>query len=117
MRDALRRFACELTTVRFLRLGPGSRIFEHRDYGLEFAGGEARLHVCVRTNERVRFLFDGRPVVMAEGDCWYLDVSRPHSVVNLGDAPRTHLVVDCVLNPWLRELLTATDVRLEASDA
>jgi mannose-6-phosphate isomerase-like protein (cupin superfamily) len=110
VRRVLESFACEYTAVRFLRLAPGARILEHRDYGLTFDEGEARMHVCVRTNERVEFLLDSRPVVMAEGECWYLDVNRPHSAANLGETPRIHLVVDCIVNAWLRERMAASEV-------
>ena len=105
VRAVLAQFACEITSVRFLRLGPSSRILEHRDYDLRYATGEARLHICVQTNERVRFVLDSREVIVAEGECWYLDVCRPHSVENLGDKPRIHLVVDCVVDDWLTNLL------------
>jgi mannose-6-phosphate isomerase-like protein (cupin superfamily) len=107
VRQALQAFSCELTSVRFLRLGAEARILEHRDYGLLFEEGEARMHVCVQTNEDVEFLLDALPVAMAEGDCWYIDVDKPHSAANLGATPRIHLVVDCVVNAWLRERMAA----------
>lgn len=65
------------------------------------------MHVCVQTNEDVEFLLDALPVAMAEGDCWYIDVDKPHSAANLGATPRIHLVVDCVVNAWLRERMAA----------
>jgi len=105
VRTALAQFACRTTAVRFLRVGADSEIFEHRDDDLTAEGGEARLHVCVQTNEDVTFLLDGEPVAMEPGSCWYLDVSRPHRVINAGATARVHLVVDCVLNAWLRELI------------
>ncbi|HVA27794.1 MAG TPA: aspartyl/asparaginyl beta-hydroxylase domain-containing protein [Candidatus Baltobacteraceae bacterium] len=105
VRAALTLLRCDITSVRFLRLGPSSRILEHRDYDLAFAAGEARIHACVQTNDRVTFLLDSLPIVMAEGECWYVDVNRPHSVENLGDEPRIHLVIDCVVNDWLRKAL------------
>lgn len=105
VRDALARLDCDVTSVRFLRLGPGARIFEHQDYGLEYDGGEARLHVCIQSNDDVRFTLDGTLVAMAPGECWYLDVSRAHSVENLGSEPRIHLVIDCQLDARLRQLI------------
>ncbi|HTX55563.1 MAG TPA: aspartyl/asparaginyl beta-hydroxylase domain-containing protein [Candidatus Acidoferrales bacterium] len=105
VRMALARFACRTTAVRFLRVGSDSEIFEHRDYDLTADGGEARLHVCVQTSDAVTFFLDGAPVVMEPGSCWYLDVSRPHRVINAGATARVHLVVDCVLDDWLREAI------------
>lgn len=107
VRDLLRHVACETTSVRFLRLGPDSEIYEHRDYDLTPEGGEARLHVCIRTNPDVTFFVDGASVDMRPGDCWYLDVSRPHRVVNRGEADRLHLVIDCLANDWLNELIAS----------
>ena len=101
-RAVLQRFACPLLAVRFLRLGPGSRIREHRDHNLGFEDGEVRIHVPVSSGPGVEFLHDGEPVAMAEGEAWYLDLNRPHAVANGGDRPRIHLVVDCVVDDWLR---------------
>ncbi len=107
VREVLAAFHCEFTSVRFLRLGPGSRILEHQDYDLTREEGEARIHVCVQSNDGVTFELDGRPVDLAEGECWYLDVSRPHRAENRGESARIHLVVDCLINPWLERLLSA----------
>lgn len=98
-------FACELQAVRLLRLGPGARIGEHRDYRLGYDDGELRVHVPLTTNPGVELRLDGRPVEMAPGEAWYLDFNLPHSVRNDGDAERVHLVVDCELNPWLDAML------------
>ncbi len=107
IRAALARFECEIGVVRLLRLAPGAEIREHRDYGLEYAGGEARLHIVLRTNEHVTFLLDGARVPMRAGECWYLDVDRPHAVRNDGETERVHLVIDVRVNPWLHEILTS----------
>lgn len=40
-------------------------------------------------------------VTMAAGETWYLRLSDPHRVDNLGDSPRVHLVIDADLSPWL----------------
>lgn len=105
VRDALAGFACPLQAVRFLQLTPGSVIKEHRDYNLGFEDGEARLHIPVHTNPGVFFMLGGRRVVMREGECWYNDFNQPHSVRNDGATSRVHLVLDCVVNDWLAELI------------
>lgn len=101
----LARFACPLLAVRFLRLGPGSRIREHSDLNLGAEDGEVRIHVPVLSNAGVEFLLDGAPVEMADGEAWYLNLNLRHAVVNAGATPRVHLVVDCVVNEWLAALL------------
>ncbi|HWH11843.1 MAG TPA: aspartyl/asparaginyl beta-hydroxylase domain-containing protein [Solirubrobacteraceae bacterium] len=101
----LDEFDCELQSVRLLALGPGARIREHRDYRLGYDDGELRIHIPVTTSPDVEFIHDGERVAMAAGEVWYLDFNLPHSVANPGDARRVHLVIDCVLNPWLDGLL------------
>lgn len=98
---------CPLLAVRFLRLGPGSSIREHTDLDLGFEDGEVRIHVPVSTDADVRFLHDGEQVDMAAGEAWYLDLNLRHAVVNSGRAPRVHLVMDCVVDEWLREVVGA----------
>ena len=68
---------------------------------------EARLHVPIRTNKRVQFRVGGKDIFMRPGELWYIDVSQPHSAGNGGRTPRVHLVVDCVVNDWLRNLIEA----------
>jgi hypothetical protein len=97
-------FECELESVRFLRLGGGAKIREHRDYKMAFEDGAARLHIPVRTSSRVEFLLDKIPVAMSEGETWYLNLNLPHSVDNRGSDVRIHLVIDCVVNDWLSRL-------------
>ena len=99
--EVLARIVCPLKSVRLLRLGPGSRIREHSDPGLGYADGELRLHVPLTTSPKVAFYADGEPVRMAPGECWYVDVSRPHRVDNASDQPRVHLVIDATVNPWV----------------
>jgi hypothetical protein len=42
---------------------------------------------------------------MAAGSAWYLRLSDPHIVYNRGTADRVHLVIDAVVNKWLRAVL------------
>lgn len=102
---ALDIFECELESVRFLRLGAGAKILEHRDYMLSIEDGVARIHVPVVTNPQVEFRLGGKLLQMGEGDAWYLNFNLPHSVVNNSPATRVHLVVDCIANEWLRNVL------------
>jgi hypothetical protein len=81
-RAALGAFQCPLLAVRFLRLGPGSRIREHTDFNLSVNDGEVRIHVPVTTNPGVEFHLDGSPVDMAPGEVWYHDLNLRPAVVN-----------------------------------
>jgi aspartyl/asparaginyl beta-hydroxylase (cupin superfamily) len=101
--EVLSAFECEIEAARFLRLAAGSNIIEHRDYKLGFEDGFARVHVPMQTNNDVEFYLGGVSLQMNEGEAWYLNFNLPHSVKNGGTEDRIHLVIDCILNDWLRE--------------
>lgn len=100
-REQLARLRAPVRTARLLRLGAGARIREHRDYDLGLPDSDLRLHVPIATDEQVEFLLEGRQVPMQPGECWFLDLARPHRVCNYGSGVRVHLVVDCRPSPWL----------------
>lgn len=109
IRDVLEAFACELEAVRLLKLRAGSSIREHKDYNLAYEDGEVRFHVPVVTDPDVEFYLDGQRVEMNEGECWYLNFNLPHRVVNRSTTDRIHLVIDCVVNDWIRSLFETAD--------
>jgi Aspartyl/Asparaginyl beta-hydroxylase len=100
---SLAAWPCRIESARVLRLAPGAVIREHRDDDLLWSQGLARLHVPLLTHDRVEFYVDQQRVVMAAGECWYLDLSRPHRVQNRSLIERVHLVLDCVINDWLAD--------------
>jgi quercetin dioxygenase-like cupin family protein len=105
IRAVLGTFACPLRAARLMKLAAGSRIKEHTDLDLDAECGMARLHIPIVTNSHVEFWLNGTRVNLNEGECWYLRLSDPHSVVNNGTNDRVHLVVDAEVNGWLREKL------------
>lgn len=40
---------------------------------------------------------------MKEGSCWYLNLSLKHSVANESTTNRIHLVIDGIVNNWLKD--------------
>lgn len=102
--EVLAAFHCPLTSVRLLKLAAQSNIREHKDYKLGFEDGELRVHVPVVTNLDVAFFLAGEQVIMQEGEAWYLDLNLRHRVENHSDIDRIHLVIDCMVNDWVREL-------------
>ena len=104
-REVLGAFACEVQSVRLMRLTPGSVIREHSDHDLGAEAGMARIHVPITTNPDVTFELNRRRVEMAAGSAWYLRLSDPHRVANNGARDRVHLVADLVVNDWLIDLL------------
>ena len=117
IRCVLATFKCPVRSARLLKLGANATIKEHRDYDLGFAVGEIRMHVPIITNRDVEFYLAGMKVEMKEGECWYLDFNLPHSVKNNGATDRVHLVIDCVVNDWLRELLRIGETQAPKNDA
>lgn len=111
IRSVLAALPCPLNSVRLMRLAPGSSILEHTDPGLCAEEGSVRLHIPILTNPDVRFFLNDIAVPMAPGDLWYLRLSDPHRVDNLGKVSRVHLVVDADVSPWLLAALSK-----EASD-
>jgi len=105
----LETFHCEKLSVRLLNLKAGAIIKEHRDFELAFEHGEARLHIPVFTNKKVEFYVDGDLVTMNEGECWYINANLPHRVANKGASDRIHLVIDCKVNDWLKEVLETSE--------
>ena len=104
-KKVLASFACPLNAVRLMRLGGGSQILEHSDPDLTPESGTVRLHIPILTSAEVSFLVNRRPAAMAPGECWYLRLSDPHSVINRGTTPRVHLVIDATVNDWLAGML------------
>lgn len=109
VRSVLASFPCPQQAVRFMRLKAGSTIREHRDYQLGYEDGEVRVHIPVVTHSEVEFVLNGVRVDMKEGESWYHNFNLPHRVANRGTVDRVHLVLDCVLNDWLREVLLSAD--------
>lgn len=103
--SVLESFRCPLQATRLMKLSAGSRIKEHTDLDLAVENGTARLHIPIQTNREVDFRLNGTRVVLQEGECWYLRLSDPHSVENQGTSDRVHLVIDVVVNGWLKGLL------------
>lgn len=104
-REVLSSFQCPVNAARLMRLTPDSVIKEHTDHDLSLEEGSARLHVPITTNAGVEFRLNDRLVDIHVGECWYLRLSDPHSVVNRGEEDRVHLVIDVTVNEWLTDLI------------
>ncbi len=101
-------FACEVRSVRLMRLTPGSIIKEHTDLDLGVESGTARIHIPVTTNPGVEFLLNRQRVEMKAGEAWYLRLGDPHAVANRGTTDRVHLVLDLIANDWLTGFFAGT---------
>jgi Aspartyl/Asparaginyl beta-hydroxylase len=99
-------FKIEKTAVRLMKLDAGAVIKPHRDHDLNFEQGEVRLHIPVSTNAQVTFLLEEEALPLTEGSCWYLNLSLTHSVRNESDSNRVHLVIDGLVNDWLKDFFS-----------
>ena len=101
VQEILATIKCEKESVRFMLLGAGAKIREHRDYFIGIEEGSIRLHLPVITNDAVEFYLDNELIEMHTGELWYLDFYQKHRVENNGTTDRIHLVIDCKVNDWL----------------
>ena len=101
--------------VRLMGLSPnGGELERHTDQvdpdcGVK-NGKLMRFHFPLVTNPKVEFTSWGvlgvpKTINMSIGECWYLDVRKPHRAINAGDTNRIHLVIDVESNQDLRELI------------
>lgn len=74
--DFVAQLSCPVLSVRLMRLLPGANILPHRDHGLCFSQGQARLHLCLTSEPDVEFVVNGESVHMAPGELWYLKAIR-----------------------------------------
>jgi hypothetical protein len=109
VKQLMTTFQCPIRSVRLLNLKSGAIIKEHRDHDLAFENGEARLHIPLFTNEQVEFYVQQERIRMDLGECWYINANLPHRVANHGPSDRIHLVIDCTVNDWLRELFDRSE--------
>jgi hypothetical protein len=106
--EVVKAFKTDVHRVRLMSLAPGKVISEHRDYGAQrysVERGFIRVHIPVRTHPKVAFRNDGVKLPMEAGEAWYVNVCMRHSVENLSDIHRVHLVLDMKVNDWLLGLL------------
>lgn len=101
----LKSLPVEFKSVRLMRLQSGAYIKPHTDGNLGAEYGELRLHVPLVTNSELVFMSGHKNLKMQAGELWYVNASLLHSVNNRGNCARINLVMDCILNDWLKECL------------
>lgn len=102
-KEVIKTFECVLKRVRLLKLNPGGVLGKHRDIMPGEQISEIRLQIPVITNNDAIFFIEDVPFNIQPGETWYFDISREHSVQNLGTTPRTHLIIDCEINTWIKD--------------
>ncbi|HEY0609940.1 MAG TPA: aspartyl/asparaginyl beta-hydroxylase domain-containing protein [Chitinophaga sp.] len=112
VKEILNSWQCEKEAVRLLSLAPGSVVKPHRDPGCAYHDGAFRIHIPIITNPQVQFILEDEQLPLKAGECWYMNFSATHSIINGGSTARIHLVIDGIRNSWTDELFTAHGYRL-----
>lgn len=102
--EVIDSFKCEKTSVRLMALGAGSQIKMHTDKGTSFEDGIARLHIPIVTTPDICFTIEDEEIHFSAGNTWYLNANCLHGVNNESQKPRIHLMLDCIVNPWLEKV-------------
>jgi Aspartyl/Asparaginyl beta-hydroxylase len=116
LQEVLSCFQCSLKAVRLLKLDAGAVIKEHKDAELAFEHGEIRIHIPVVTNELVDFILDKERILLHEGECWYMNFNLPHAIENRSTVARIHLVIDAVVNDWVKNLFIQSSLQKKEID-
>ena len=106
-KEILDSWQCEKEAVRLLSLAPGGHIKPHKDQGCAYHDGIFRIHIPIVTNPDVHFTIENDKLHLDAGECWYIDFSLPHSIINAGNTPRVHLIIDGIRNDWTDRLFEA----------
>ena len=76
------------------RMMPGTLIKPHKDKG-QITAKTHRVHIPITTNKMCRFTVGETTMNLKPGHIWIIDnTDRYHSVENLGETPRVHLIID-----------------------
>ncbi len=117
VQEILNAWECEKETVRLLSLAPGSVIKPHKDPGCAYHDGQFRIHIPIVTNPEVYFIIDEEKLQLKAGECWYMNFSATHSIINEGATARVHLVIDGIRNGWTDQLFSSYGYDLSAAQA
>lgn len=86
---------------RFMKIKAGGFMPEHYDTH-PWWRDKVRIHIPVKTNEKVVFRCGEAIANMKAGECWVIDNADLHEVINPSDEDRIHLVLDCPITEWPR---------------
>lgn len=95
----------KVTLVRLLRLEAGAIVKEHTDptLGIQIERSVVRLTIPILVNDDVTFFLNQEPIGMKPGECWYLRLTDPHSIINGGATERINMSIDMIPNEWVME--------------
>jgi hypothetical protein len=115
-KEILDGLECPKEVVRVLTLPPGGHIKDHYDFHTNFRYGLIRLHIPIITHPDVEFVIAGERVRWKEGELWYGDFSKVHSVKNNSPITRVHMVIDLQINEFILGLFPPDYVARRRAD-
>ncbi len=77
------------------KLKAGRHIATHTDSHPSFHHGH-RIHIPITTNNKVRFMIEGRPQIMKIGEAYEINNQRRHGVINKGSEDRINFIFDYI---------------------
>ena len=95
------------------KLLAGGKIAPHTDTHPSFHIGH-RIHIPITTNNRVRFMIDGRPHRFEIGKAYEINNQMNHSVANKGQDDRITFIFDYVPPEELENLARRQEARVAA---
>lgn len=113
MQQILAFFQFPIISARLMNLKAGAIIKEHSDLELSYEDGTVRLHIPIMTNEQVHFFLENEEIPMQTGECWYLNLSLKHKVLNEGKSDRIHLVIDGTVNEWVKDCFSDPSISIK----
>jgi hypothetical protein len=97
-------FQCKKETFRIHTLNAKAHIRPHREMGYCLEKGIIRIHIPIVTYAKVELLVNNERINMKVGECWYCNFNEKHEVKNNSELSRTHLIMDCIVNDWVKEM-------------
>lgn len=96
---------CEKKRVRYARLMPGYLLDWHYDAKEAVEFGLVRMHIPLIVNPDVRMQVSHVDCTFEPGEFWYADFSFPHRSYNGGKTPKVSIVLELVVNDYVRDLI------------
>lgn len=83
--------------VLLIRLKANKSVADHKDGG-DYLINTRRHHIPIITSDQTTFYVGGEACNMKSGECWEINNSKDHSVINNSNTDRVHLLIDIMPN-------------------
>jgi hypothetical protein len=77
-----------------MTLDPGGHVPDHVDSWHSLGTGLVRMQLAIDVGDGAGLRLDGHDLRVRDGELWYTDVSRTHSVTNTSPRPRVNVLLD-----------------------